>query len=93
MPFTFLPTNNTGYKNAGSLNYCPGFPLLQLGGAMAPAIKELSRWLDANSEYYVAPDWADVVKHSVSTTHFNVTLYYVNVIFVFHSIPTLQFVC
>ncbi len=41
-------------------------PTLQLGGAMAPAIKELSRWLDANSEYYVAPDWADVVKHSVS---------------------------
>lgn len=37
----------------------------QLGGAMAPAIKELSRWLDANSEYYVAPDWCDVVKHSV----------------------------
>lgn len=33
---------------------------------MAPAIKELSRWLDANSEYYVAPDWCDVVKHSVS---------------------------
>ncbi|XP_056157872.1 chromodomain-helicase-DNA-binding protein 6 [Lampris incognitus] len=36
----------------------------RLGGAMAPAIKELSRWLDANSEYYVAPDWANVVKHS-----------------------------
>lgn len=36
---------------------------------MAPAIKELSRWLDANSEYYVAPDWADVVKHSVSIRH------------------------
>ncbi|XP_021424061.2 chromodomain-helicase-DNA-binding protein 6 isoform X3 [Oncorhynchus mykiss] len=36
----------------------------RLGGAMAPAIKELSRWLDANTEYYVAPDWADVVKHS-----------------------------
>uniref|UniRef100_A0A8C5HD88 Chromodomain-helicase-DNA-binding protein 6-like n=1 Tax=Gouania willdenowi TaxID=441366 RepID=A0A8C5HD88_GOUWI len=35
-----------------------------LGGAMAPAIKELSRWLDANSEYFVAPDWAVVVKHS-----------------------------
>lgn len=33
---------------------------------MAPAIKELSRWLDANSEYFVAPDWAEVVKHSVS---------------------------
>ncbi|CDQ72571.1 unnamed protein product [Oncorhynchus mykiss] len=31
---------------------------------MAPAIKELSRWLDANTEYCVAPDWADVVKHS-----------------------------
>uniref|UniRef100_H2T283 Chromodomain helicase DNA binding protein 6 n=1 Tax=Takifugu rubripes TaxID=31033 RepID=H2T283_TAKRU len=29
----------------------------RLGGAIAPAIKELSRWLDANSEYYVAPDW------------------------------------
>lgn len=38
---------------------------------MAPAIKELSRWLDANSEYYVAPDWADVVKHSVSIIHYN----------------------
>uniref|UniRef100_A0A672SQR0 Chromodomain-helicase-DNA-binding protein 6-like n=1 Tax=Sinocyclocheilus grahami TaxID=75366 RepID=A0A672SQR0_SINGR len=37
----------------------------RLGGAMAPAIKELSRWLDANSEYSVAPDWADVVKHSM----------------------------
>ncbi|XP_035634368.1 chromodomain-helicase-DNA-binding protein 6 isoform X1 [Oncorhynchus keta] len=36
----------------------------RLGGAMAPAIKELSRWLDANTEYYVAPDWADVVKNS-----------------------------
>ncbi|XP_028302100.1 chromodomain-helicase-DNA-binding protein 6 isoform X2 [Gouania willdenowi] len=36
----------------------------RLGGAMAPAIKELSRWLDANSEYFVAPDWAVVVKHS-----------------------------
>lgn len=44
----------------------PQFFWLQLGGAMAPAIKELSRWLDANAEYYVAPDWADVVKHSVS---------------------------
>ncbi|MCJ8729281.1 hypothetical protein PDJAM_G00104320 [Pangasius djambal] len=36
----------------------------RLGGAMAPAIKELSQWLDANLEYFVAPDWADVVKHS-----------------------------
>ncbi|XP_062853633.1 chromodomain-helicase-DNA-binding protein 6 [Trichomycterus rosablanca] len=36
----------------------------RLGGALAPAIKELSQWLDINSEYFVAPDWADVVKHS-----------------------------
>ncbi|XP_077582608.1 chromodomain-helicase-DNA-binding protein 6 isoform X2 [Stigmatopora nigra] len=36
----------------------------RLGGAMAPAIKELSRWLDANSEYFVAADWAEVVKRS-----------------------------
>ncbi|KAK1157605.1 hypothetical protein AOXY_G23730 [Acipenser oxyrinchus oxyrinchus] len=36
----------------------------RLGGAMAPAIKELSRWLDANAEYAVAPDWAEIVKHS-----------------------------
>ncbi|KAJ8400857.1 hypothetical protein AAFF_G00392110 [Aldrovandia affinis] len=36
----------------------------RLGGAMAPAIKELSRWLDANTDYCVAPDWADIVKHS-----------------------------
>lgn len=35
---------------------------------MAPTIKELSRWLDANSEYYVTPEWATVVKHSVSMT-------------------------
>lgn len=41
---------------------------LQLGGAMAPTIKELSRWLDANSEYFVTPEWATVVKHSVSMT-------------------------
>lgn len=43
--------------------YCPSS---KLGGAMAPAIKELSQWLDTNIEYFVAPDWADVVKHSVS---------------------------
>ncbi|KAJ8344324.1 hypothetical protein SKAU_G00316530 [Synaphobranchus kaupii] len=36
----------------------------RLGGAMAPAMKELSRWLDANTDYCVAPDWADIVKHS-----------------------------
>ncbi|KAJ8259214.1 hypothetical protein COCON_G00182260 [Conger conger] len=36
----------------------------RLGGAMAPAMKELSRWLDANTDYCVAPDWSHVVKHS-----------------------------
>ncbi|KAG7236852.1 hypothetical protein INR49_000156 [Caranx melampygus] len=49
-------------QNPGYSMDLPAFA--HLGGAMAPAIKELSRWLDANSEYYVAPDWADVVKHS-----------------------------
>lgn len=43
------------------------FPcVLQLGGAMAPALKELPRWLDANMEYAVAADWSDIVKLSVS---------------------------
>uniref|UniRef100_UPI00398E7DC2 chromodomain-helicase-DNA-binding protein 6 n=1 Tax=Pristiophorus japonicus TaxID=55135 RepID=UPI00398E7DC2 len=36
----------------------------KLGGAMAPLIKELARWLDANPEYAVAPEWAEIVKHS-----------------------------
>lgn len=43
---------------------------------MAPAIKELSRWLDANVEYFVAPDWADVVKHSVSLANYMFNFYY-----------------
>lgn len=33
---------------------------------MAPALKELPRWLDAHLEYAVAADWADIVKLSVS---------------------------
>uniref|UniRef100_A0A8B9TKV9 Chromodomain helicase DNA binding protein 6 n=1 Tax=Anas platyrhynchos TaxID=8839 RepID=A0A8B9TKV9_ANAPL len=36
----------------------------RLGGATAPALKELPRWLDANLEYAVAADWADIVKLS-----------------------------
>ncbi|XP_019406287.1 PREDICTED: chromodomain-helicase-DNA-binding protein 6 isoform X3 [Crocodylus porosus] len=36
----------------------------RLGGAMAPALKELPRWLDAHLEYAVAADWADIVKLS-----------------------------
>lgn len=45
---------------------------------MAPAIKELSRWLDANTEYCVAPDWADVVKHSVSSMAFSLSHIHIN---------------
>ncbi|XP_067904816.1 chromodomain-helicase-DNA-binding protein 6 isoform X2 [Heterodontus francisci] len=36
----------------------------KLGGSMAPLIKQLARWLDANPEYSVAPEWAEIVKHS-----------------------------
>uniref|UniRef100_A0A803TKE9 DNA helicase n=1 Tax=Anolis carolinensis TaxID=28377 RepID=A0A803TKE9_ANOCA len=36
----------------------------RLGGAMAPALKELPRWLEANMEYAVAADWSDIVKLS-----------------------------
>ncbi|XP_069508223.1 chromodomain-helicase-DNA-binding protein 6 isoform X2 [Ambystoma mexicanum] len=36
----------------------------RLGGAMAPALKELQRWLDTNLEYAVAADWADIVRLS-----------------------------
>ncbi|XP_032898001.1 chromodomain-helicase-DNA-binding protein 6-like isoform X2 [Amblyraja radiata] len=36
----------------------------KLGGAMAPLLKELATWLDANPEYAVAPEWAEIVKHS-----------------------------
>lgn len=43
---------------------------------MAPTIKELSRWLDANSEYYVTPEWATVVKHSVSMTSQTGSIYF-----------------
>ncbi|XP_072897973.1 chromodomain-helicase-DNA-binding protein 7 isoform X2 [Hemitrygon akajei] len=36
----------------------------KMGGAMAPPMKELPRWLEENPEFAVAPDWADVVKQS-----------------------------
>lgn len=51
---------------------------------MAPAIKELSQWLDANAEYFVAPDWADVVKHSVSLA--NVMFYHISYVIIFDHI-------
>lgn len=40
----------------------------QMGGAMAPPMKDLPRWLEENPEFAVAPDWTDIVKQSVSTT-------------------------
>lgn len=36
----------------------------KMGGAMAPPMKELSRWLLENPEYSIAPDWTDIVKQS-----------------------------
>lgn len=41
--------------------------LPQMGGAMAPPMKELPRWLLENPEFSVSPDWTDIVKQSVST--------------------------
>ena len=38
----------------------------QMGGAMAPPMKDLPRWLEENPEFAVAPDWTDIVKQSVS---------------------------
>ncbi|KAJ0058954.1 hypothetical protein NL108_003289, partial [Boleophthalmus pectinirostris] len=35
-----------------------------MGGAMAPPMKELSRWLLENPEFSIAPDWTDIVKQS-----------------------------
>eukprot|EP00062_Callorhinchus_milii_P025224 gi/632985974/ref/XP_007909983.1/ PREDICTED: chromodomain-helicase-DNA-binding protein 6-like isoform X3 [Callorhinchus milii] len=45
----------------------------KLGGAMAPLMKELARWLDGNPDYAVAPEWAEIVKHSgfLPETKFN----------------------
>lgn len=40
--------------------------LPQMGGAMAPPMKELPRWLLDNPEFSVAPDWTEIVKQSVS---------------------------
>lgn len=40
--------------------------LFQIGGAFAPPLKDLSRFLQENPEYGVPPEWADVVKQSVS---------------------------
>lgn len=42
------------------------FVCLQVGGAFAPPLKDLCRFLKENSEYGVAPEWGDVVKQSVS---------------------------
>ncbi|XP_029447223.1 chromodomain-helicase-DNA-binding protein 7 isoform X2 [Rhinatrema bivittatum] len=36
----------------------------KMGGAMAPPMKDLPRWLEENPEFAVAPDWTDIVKQS-----------------------------
>ena len=41
-------------------------PHPQVGGAFAPPLKDLCRFLQENPEYGVPPEWADVVKQSVS---------------------------
>ncbi|EPY80124.1 hypothetical protein CB1_000856013 [Camelus ferus] len=37
---------------------------IPVGGAFAPPLKDLCRFLEENSEYGVAPEWGDVVKQS-----------------------------
>uniref|UniRef100_A0A671N8Y6 Chromodomain-helicase-DNA-binding protein 7-like n=1 Tax=Sinocyclocheilus anshuiensis TaxID=1608454 RepID=A0A671N8Y6_9TELE len=36
----------------------------KMGGAMAPPMKDLPRWLVENPEFAIAPDWMDIVKQS-----------------------------
>uniref|UniRef100_S4RN91 Chromodomain helicase DNA binding protein 9 n=1 Tax=Petromyzon marinus TaxID=7757 RepID=S4RN91_PETMA len=36
----------------------------KMGGAMAPPMKDLPRWLEENRDFAVAPDWGDIVKQS-----------------------------
>ncbi|XP_041103529.1 chromodomain-helicase-DNA-binding protein 7-like isoform X1 [Polyodon spathula] len=36
----------------------------KMGGAMAPPMKDLPRWLEENPEFVIAPDWTDIVKQS-----------------------------
>ncbi|CAB1317634.1 unnamed protein product [Coregonus sp. 'balchen'] len=36
----------------------------KMGGAMAPPMKELPRWLLENPDFAIAPDWTDIVKQS-----------------------------
>ncbi|TRY81834.1 hypothetical protein DNTS_000534 [Danionella cerebrum] len=35
-----------------------------MGGAMAPPMKDLPRWLVENPEFAISPDWTDIVKQS-----------------------------
>ncbi|NP_001085269.1 chromodomain helicase DNA binding protein 7 L homeolog [Xenopus laevis] len=36
----------------------------KMGGAMAPPMRDLPRWLEENPEFGVSPDWTDIVKQS-----------------------------
>lgn len=48
------------------LGLCCLYSFLKIGGAFAPPLKDLCRFLQENPEYGVPPEWADVVKQSVS---------------------------
>lgn len=56
-----------------------------MGGAMAPPMKDLPRWLEENPEFAVAPDWTDIVKQSVSNRFFFLN-YTVRFIYVFNRV-------
>uniref|UniRef100_A0A9J8BIC1 Chromodomain helicase DNA binding protein 7 n=1 Tax=Cyprinus carpio carpio TaxID=630221 RepID=A0A9J8BIC1_CYPCA len=36
----------------------------KMGGAMAPPMKDLPRWLVENADFAISPDWTDIVKQS-----------------------------
>ncbi|KAG5850241.1 hypothetical protein ANANG_G00080150 [Anguilla anguilla] len=36
----------------------------KMGGAMAPPMKDLPRWLEENPEFAISPDWTEIVKQS-----------------------------
>uniref|UniRef100_A0ABI7WBI7 DNA helicase n=1 Tax=Felis catus TaxID=9685 RepID=A0ABI7WBI7_FELCA len=44
----------------------------KMGGAMAPPMKDLPRWLEENPEFAVAPDWTEIVKQSMRKENRNV---------------------
>lgn len=47
-----------------------------MGGAFAPPLKDLCRFLKENPEYGVAPEWGEVVKQSVSIYRVQIIMIY-----------------